>query len=282
MDREKVARDIEKTIETIRKKYHALKTNKIDEDNSFEQKYKPIIQPLQMLATEHKTVKPFLMKEEQEQDEIKPTIDITLPENIPLQSMSTNQPMKKSLRSQYMEMRKRSIDNIYGVHFSDDGYMIGDKRFTVDGKDNIYVDGVKYKGTSGLYELIFKRKPNNRIYTNRDLLNYKKILTMSNVHRDDNGLLKRNKAYKYLHVIRPMFANEKHGHGLSMQLNNNKIDYVHWDDANELIERLRLLVASQRAGNNAHDNEIQSIIEELYEAGIILKQNVKSLNMSVS
>lgn len=48
-------------------------------------------------------------------------------------------------------------------------------------------------------------------------------------------------------------------------------DYVYWDDPNELIERLKLLIASKSAGNSNHDNEIVSIIEELREAGIIKK-----------
>ncbi|CAG9137958.1 unnamed protein product [Plutella xylostella] len=46
-------------------------------------------------------------------------------------------------------------------------------------------------------------------------------------------------------------------------------DLVYWDDPNELIERLQLLIASKDAGNTNHDNEILSIIEELKEAGII-------------
>jgi len=48
-----------------------------------------------------------------------------------------------------------------------------------------------------------------------------------------------------------------------MTLTNNTVDYVHWDDPNELVDRLRLLDASRNAGNNAHDNEILSTIEEL-------------------
>ena len=55
-----------------------------------------------------------------------------------------------------------------------------------------------------------------------------------------------------------------------MTLNDNAIDYVHWDDPNELMDRLRLLDASHRAGNNAHDNEMLSIIEELREAALII------------
>ncbi len=47
------------------------------------------------------------------------------------------------------------------------------------------------------------------------------------------------------------------------------MDYVYWDDPNELVDRLRLLMAEQAAGNMSHTNEIHAIIEELREAGYI-------------
>jgi len=54
-----------------------------------------------------------------------------------------------------------------------------------------------------------------------------------------------------------------------MTLNDNAIDYVHWDDPNELVDRLRLFDASHQAGNNVHDNEMLSI-EEFREVGLII------------
>lgn len=54
-----------------------------------------------------------------------------------------------------------------------------------------------------------------------------------------------------------------------MKVSNANIDYRHWDDPNELVDRLQLLIASKQAGNTGHDNEIISILEELKEAGII-------------
>ena len=55
-----------------------------------------------------------------------------------------------------------------------------------------------------------------------------------------------------------------------MRYNTKPVEYAYWDDANELVDRLRLLVASKQAGNTtSHDNEILSIIEELREAGVI-------------
>ncbi|KYM86344.1 hypothetical protein ALC53_04144 [Atta colombica] len=53
-------------------------------------------------------------------------------------------------------------------------------------------------------------------------------------------------------------------------LSNRGYKYKHWDDPNELVDCLRLLNASHRADNNAHDNEILSIIEELRETGLII------------
>jgi len=69
--------------------------------------------------------------------------------------------------------------------------------------------------------------------------------------------------------ITPKKQKKKSGKGLShaMILNDNAIDYVHWD---KLVDRLRLLDASHRSGNNIHDNEMLSIIEELREADLII------------
>lgn len=57
---------------------------------------------------------------------------------------------------------------------------------------------------------------------------------------------------------------------LSKQLLNNVGNVLtYWDDPNELVQRLQLLVSSNSAGHTGHNNEIISIIEELREANII-------------
>lgn len=50
---------------------------------------------------------------------------------------------------------------------------------------------------------------------------------------------------------------------------NQNIVYEYYDDPNELCIRLKLLLASKSAGNSNHDQEINSIVEELRERGII-------------
>lgn len=51
---------------------------------------------------------------------------------------------------------------------------------------------------------------------------------------------------------------------------NEHVSYTYWNDPNELVDRLRLLIASKSAGHSAHTNEIMSIIEELREENIIV------------
>lgn len=62
----------------------------------------------------------------------------------------------------------------------------------------------------------------------------------------------------------------KKGGGLTLKVNKHNTDYVYWDNVNELVDRLRLLVASMIAGHTGHNNEIISIVEELKEANIII------------
>ncbi|KYN09083.1 hypothetical protein ALC57_18807, partial [Trachymyrmex cornetzi] len=177
--------------------------------------------------------------------------------------------------------KESGIDHVYGVYLHKDGLMFGNKRFDVDDADNIIIDGVRYAGTPGLYELIFKRMPDGALYTEDDTHKYKSMLLMTSAHKHKHhsqGRLLSNRGYKYKYIIAPLMLvtrkkqSKKSGKGLphAMTLNDNAIDYVHWDDPNELVDRLRLLDASHRAGNNAHDNEMLSIIEELREAGLII------------
>ena len=50
---------------------------------------------------------------------------------------------------------------------------------------------------------------------------------------------------------------------------DSSFDYENWDDPNDLVDHLRVLVAKRNAGFIGHNNEIQFIIEELRKAKII-------------
>jgi|UniRef100_V5I8K9 hypothetical protein len=208
------------------------------------------------------------------------------------------------LPRQYIDLSVRGDetdnDRQYGVKhdLETEKFKIGNLNLEIIGKD-LLIGNVKYIGTPGLYELLFKKEPTG--YKQTDLDNYIDILTKSNAYRrhySSDEQIQGSQSEKYRTIIKPVLVKKgilktgsiqttfskpppptrplrktqsfKHyTKGGLLNLSNRKVDYVYFDDPNELIDRLRLLIASEAAGNDKHNNEIISIIEELREAKII-------------
>lgn len=162
-------------------------------------------------------------------------------------------------------------------------WMIGSKPVSFDKTDTLLVNGEPFTTlTPGLLELIFKRAPRN--YAAEDLTEYKRLLDTTNAHRvnyDADQPLRATRAKKYTQIIKTLYPKlpsvspvkktkkkKKTGAGAFVPL-EQKRTYVYWDDPNELVERLALLVASKEAGNTGLEREILSIEEELREGGYI-------------
>lgn len=171
----------------------------------------------------------------------------------------------------------------FGIRSERGKLMMGNMRVYDEGK-NINIGGHILQKTPGIKELLFKKVPDLSLITEEDKEKYKFVLTLTNAHRRNfnaNKPIKSNKGLKYVHIIKPLFKylpsnvgsfteNLSHGKGLPLLKTMKKnTDFIYWDDPNELIERLRLLMAAREAGNTGLDNEIISIIEELREANII-------------
>lgn len=159
--------------------------------------------------------------------------------------------------------------------------------------DPIYyvsLDDKTYELTPGIRELLLKKTPDLTLVSDIDKLVYKDMLSISNVHKrdfDPNGQIKGDKSLKYRDIIKPLLLEPNHStiNLRSPIINSNtakqggslpklkkyksNTDLIYWDDPNELVERLKILIASRNAGNGNHDNEILAIVEELKEAGII-------------
>jgi hypothetical protein len=170
----------------------------------------------------------------------------------------------------------------FGVRMDRGKLMLGSYPISANDKE-LKIGGESYYLTQGLNDLLFEKTPDLQIVTENDKQLYKTLLLKTNAHRrdfDPNKPIKSNKGMKYLHIIKPLFkltkqrsfSDEVHvtGDGLpAMKKVKRDISYVYWDDPNELVERLKLLIASRDAGNTGLDNEIISIIEELREAGLV-------------
>jgi len=123
------------------------------------------------------------------------------------------------------------------------------------------------------HSLTFLSKLEN--YNDQDLKMYKKIILETNIQVvgfKPNNRIKGTRVYKYSHINKKLIDKDfspttttplcsKTGFGY-MTLQKSNPNYVYWNDVNELIERLEILVASKGTGNTSHNNEIFSILEE--------------------
>ena len=99
---------------------------------------------------------------------------------------------------QYLQLSMTSFaDHTFGLRSENDGIFIGSSPVTFEG-DDIFVDGVRYKGTLGLWELMVKKNPKS--FEPEDLEDYAQILKSSGAMYQCNSTLlktaKANKSYK--------------------------------------------------------------------------------------
>lgn len=293
-------KQIVKSANAVKKKVKMMQNLKTDNENILESVFKPITQPLNMMVKKNslneeksnmdseikqndsnesqsfETIKANESNTESSDDASESDVNEA---NISASSFksvdSTNSNSAWSLSSDIFE-------NVpFGVRLDRGILKLGESRVSVT-NNTITVGRQPYDKTPGLNELLFKKMPDMTLLTEEDLSKYKQILMYTNAHRrdfDPKKPIKSNKGFKYLHVIKPLFKLCRHhsstesltqGSGLPLlkKIKEN-VDYVYWDDPNELVERLKLLLASRDAGNTGLENEIISIIEELRENSII-------------
>lgn len=270
-----VKKDIIKSAKIIKQKLRAMKTNRIEHDAIVSDHWKPLIEPLTNIATAVVTDGKKIIEKEDVKNESpnlsfegseSPSISISgplssLPEDLP--SIVSGQKV-----SDYLKVPTK-LEIPFGFRKVDGKLFIGNSEAKII-DDVIYVQDKNYKVTPGLLELLFKKVPDLQVIESEDKIKYGLILNITNAHRRDfspNGQIKGDRSFKYTSIVSKIFST-KSGSGINKTVSQD-IDYIHWDDPNELVDRLRLLISSKNAGHTGHDNEIISIIEELKEAKII-------------
>lgn len=274
---------IKKASKAIRKKYIALKLGKAEEDETINRLLKPVIDPLRELKSENviKTenisspvvvddIKKIPLKLKKTEEEEEPIDDYEINLNLEQYPSSVMTYIEKLLDG------SKDCDETYGVRIEMNKLYVGNLELYIGSNGGISIGNKMYAGKGGLYELLFMKNPKE--YTEEDLNNYKEILETSSAHKrnyDATSQLNGTRSAKYKRIIKPLFKGgtfKSHsGSGISSMIYNEKpIEYIYWDDVNELVDRLKLLNASKTAGNtDSHDNEILAILNELREAGII-------------
>lgn len=225
-----------KAKENIKRKYTALKHGKADIRSLVSETLSPIIEPLEKIKHLSPTTPP--------------PIELKEDNNIE-DSFKINDWFKSY-----------DIDKTYGPKIRANGSVhLGKKEINLV-NNTLTIEDLSYPLTQGLGNLIFSKNP--KLYTKNDLDAYKSILIQTSAHLTADEKKIKKGGNKYTDIIQNLFRS---GKGLSVKLQKHNL--VYWDDPNELVDRLRLLLASKAAGNTGVSNEIISIFEELREAGLI-------------
>lgn len=299
---EKIVRDVIKTRNVLRKKFNSIKMHESDAENLLEHTFNPITKPLKELVESSKvsyddngtnkflklsTSTPlknssvnhkFKIEEDTSTDDdtfAMSTADRSKEDTFYSQLDDTDKSSKYTIFDLTKLERNKKLDNLYGPHRdSSDKWRFGNNEFMLRA-NKISIDDQNWSLTPGLFELLFYKTPKN--YNSSDLQIYKEILILTNAHKRnyfENEQIKGTKAFKYRNIIKKLFKDKTlptshKGSGL-MIVNPLKPNYIYWDDPNEIVDRLRLLISSESAGHTNHNNEIVSIIEELKESNIIV------------
>lgn len=302
----RVKSEIVKHSRNVRNKFLALKLGERHTRRKLEEVFQPITTPLKDIATATSKETMRVENTAQQRGEQSPRkrakekLEMATPKKPNIVKIDENElqpqpsePFLNTIKRMYGEKispymakimgthRSRQIDNVYGMRKVGTSFRLGNDVVEIE-DDKLTVKGNVFIGRPGLYELIFMSNPNKNMYDDFDLATYKKILEVTNAHKqnyDKNAPINVYKPIKkYVNVIKPMFHLEEAGssgsgipwHAPWKKVNTyNGIDYKFWDDADELVDRLRLLIGSSNTGNTSHHNEIQEIITELKEADII-------------
>ena len=183
----------------------------------------------------------------------------------------------------YLNIPNRDPD--FGITKKGRDHFIG-KEHVIIKDNNIFLPkfGEEFIGTDGLWELLTSKNPQK--YTNNDYDMYEDLMVMTNaLHRDndeDNPHPKGNhKTYKWLNIIRPIWYRKKGGifrFPKKKEGQEGSGVVVIPSDPNALLERLDLLLASQKAGHTGVRNELVSICDELKRQGVLDTKAYKKLN----
>jgi len=234
--------ELVKAKENIKRKYNELKRGEDEVHSLMSQTFKPIIEPLKKISDNH--YQPNLIKQDNTQNyenKINPLYGLCIDN----------------------WFQSYDLDRTYGPKKSTNGKISLGEKYIKFTEDTLFIDDSTYTLTPGLLGLVFLKNPT---YTPKDLEVYKSILVQTSAHLSlDKKKIKTNTGNKYTNIISNIF---KSGEGYNKVI-LQKHNLVYWNDPNELVCRLQTLLASQEAGNTGVSNEILSIYEELYEAGII-------------
>ena len=247
--RDKIVNDFLKIKKNIQINSLVDRVDDLDSRREYEKIFKPITEKQEKTTEEIKKIEPLAIEAKQE------------PLAKPLAIEYTKSTNLGPIAIEYMRkfLDKEGVDKVFGIHNKDGQFFIGDKHIILE-NDDIIIDGERYNGTKGLWELIVSNDPKN--FEDEDYHDYVRLLMKTNAMKQPGtNKPKSSKGKKYNQLIKPIWEKQKQITGSG------------------LIDRFDLLMSSKNAGNTGVKNEMISILKKLLNENIINSDEYKILRL---
>lgn len=230
-------RDYEETIKKIRDRNEVSRTQGLRRMEDLEETYQPIIE-----ATKEQT---RVLKDE-------------------LQHLENEVQPGMNALDFYLQQYKGKLDPYFGIKEDDGKYYLGSKEVKIR-DNNIYVDHVEFKGTTGLWALIMENTPKIERITAEELDRYKHLMRLTNTFEIAQRKESAKRTKKFALIVDLL---KEEGSGISFLPT----------DINSLHHRLKVLLAEFNAGNRATRNEIVAIVDNLVERKKLRNDEAREIN----
>ena len=194
------------------------------------------------------------------------------------------------IAKKYLNIPHEIRDTTFGVRKKGGHHYIGNKHVIIK-DDNIIVDGEEFEGSPSLWELLMLKHPPllEKDYPfDYSYDDYERLMIQTNVLHRENDLYnlypKGSKGYKWTRLLSPIWKRHREREVEKRHAEWRKKGYdgkgivILSSDPNALLERLDLLLASQKAGHTGAVNELVSICDELKRQGVLDTEAYKKLN----
>ena len=316
--REELIKDFIETRKRIKDNFIARKVGEIEYQTGLTKLFKPVTETQKATAKEitgaqkatAEKITGEILPIKESIGELATKEDIS---KLPLQVFNQIFPSIEFKSSEVMELgtlavyslieafTKEGVDKTFGLHAKNKKFHIGDKPVTIKNND-IIIEGKKYDGSPGLWELITSNNPQK--FTEEDYINYIKLLVQTNTiyqgNDPKNTKPKSSGGSKWNNLIGPIWEEIKPKKekkkkkkrqqdpdeddpqpgpsGTDPQTKTPGGGLILPSDPNALIDRFDLLFSSKKAGHTGVRNEIISILDELKRQGVIKTNEYKKLN----
>ncbi|KAK7605022.1 hypothetical protein V9T40_006208 [Parthenolecanium corni] len=216
-----------RTERELKRKFEEIKFGRLQKNIQRAEMFKPLLTPLQEINTKIATLSN--VETAKHEEEI------------------------ATLKRKF-EIQSGIGDDQYGLHNVNGKLVVGCKQVELSGDYVIFKDsGKKYRLTEGLWDLLTKAKPGDE-FDSTDLQHYSEIVRDTYTYKLRNdpmtNRVKSNRGKKYKEIIQPIMYKYNlnkskqerfEGEGLNKLVTskNHNIEYIYWNNIDELLERIQ-------------------------------------------